>query len=130
MLHTLECRLRTVLGLIVGMFVLASALAGPVQGQTYRASQDRQDRGVSSAPDRERGGADALPAWAEPAERPSRGARQGSAGGSGGVGTKAVPPPPTSPEPVPVDGGLLWLVLAGGGYASWKLAGGEAGGLF
>src|SRR5690554_575681 len=28
------------------------------------------------------------------------------------------PPPPPDPPQVPIDGGLVWLALAGGGYAA------------
>lgn len=45
----------------------------------------------------------------------TKGHNGGSGGGAGPGST------------VPVDGGLLWLVLAGGGYAGWKLGLGRKG---
>jgi len=87
-------------------FLLILLVAQPVQAQ-----QDRQDPYSPRETQTERGSSVGLPSWAEP-----------------GNSKQAVPPPDNTPnapppggEPVPVDGGLGLLALAGAGYAVSRL---------
>jgi len=74
-----------------------------------------------------------LPGWAAPAPRRSA-ERKGTQSNrndnqpslSGSTPQARCPTCPPGSE-VPVDGGLLWLILAGGGYATWKLGGDRDG---
>lgn len=60
-----------------------------------------------------------LPEWAAPSRSTSRGSgRKGESGLDGQMQTRM--PNPDEPT-VPVDGGIGWLLLAGLGYAGWKL---------
>jgi hypothetical protein len=43
------------------------------------------------------------------------------ASGSGGTADAVPPPPPPDAPPVPIDGGLSLLALAGAGYAAKRL---------
>ncbi len=56
-----------------------------------------------------------LPSWAEPMD-PST--RPGAAKGPVETRNRTLPPPGSR---VPVDGGLIWLVAAGGAFAVYRL---------
>jgi hypothetical protein len=61
-----------------------------------------------------------LPSWAEPA--PNRSSSEiGGSSGEIGANSNATGPLPPEPDPIPVDGGLSLLALAGAGYAARKL---------
>ena len=80
---------------------------------------DRPDRGpkASQQPLRSPDASTRLPSWAEPNfEQPS--GRDQLPSQSPGPITNA---PPPGGEPIPVDGGLSLLALAGAGYAARKL---------
>jgi len=105
----------------MAVLVVGGMVIEPVEAQTYTGPTERHEQIESS--DRVAGGTADLPSWAEPSEGTSQFDGQRN---TGNPSAKAVPPPPENPNNVPVDGGLLWLILAGGGlagggYATWKL---------
>lgn len=103
----------------LGVMVVRGVVVEPVKAQTYTRPSERTERtdGNNRKP---RESVGSLPSWAEPADHSSRSSQFAKQKSLGSPSTNA-DPPPQNPDPIPVDGGLLWLVMAGGGYASWKL---------
>lgn len=119
MFDTLEDWFYSVPGRAFGLVVLGITIVGSADAQTYTSPPERDAQVERRNGERGQGGVGDLPAWAEPRE-PSRTSPQGENLESG-VSAKNGPGLPGDPQSTPVDGGLIWLVLAGGGYASWKL---------
>ena len=92
-----------------------STLSSPPQEEQTRPSYDH------SGPEQSSSQPGSLPSWAEP----GRGSRSSTLGKNdpaleGQNGQFRTNDSHTKPE-VPVDGGLLWLALAGGGFAVVRL---------
>jgi hypothetical protein len=108
-------------GILVAILLVLTS--GSADAQTFepREKADRPYQDPSVERRRSSPGANSptdLPSWAEP----SSGQSQNSSIGSKNVQTNnGAPPPPASPEPVPVNGGLALLAAAGAGYAVRKL---------
>lgn len=113
------CKWMGGLGLWLGVIAVIILVGAEAQAQGFdRQSAQKLERSRYSSENHRRPSTSAqnLPDWAEPStsspQKPSYGKKsEASTRGPN------LPPTPT----VPVDGGLLWLVLAGGGYATWKL---------
>lgn len=107
---------RSIIFLLVGMLCAPPAVQAQLSNPSspvdeYEQSQNRSfDRQVAEQPE---SGVESLPSWAEPSNTSRRRAE-------GDTRSKA-PGPPGDPPRVPVDGGLLWLVIAGCGYGVHKL---------
>lgn len=117
MVRKAKRRLATALRWAVGVVVIGSLAVGPVQCQS-RIGSGQQERHIEKRDPGQRVGD--VPSWAESSNRSPGGGRN-QAANTGDATTNATPPPPDDPDSLPVDGGLIWLVLAGGGYAGWKL---------
>lgn len=99
---------------IVGILLGGGALlTSEGYAQSWQSSPDAQSE--QKLPTERESSVERVPEWAEGKQRSSSRTQpsfendvstKNHLGGGDGV---------------PVDGGLLWLVLAGGGYASWKL---------
>jgi len=104
---------------IPALLVLALLVAGIQPSAVEAQVSDRpdRDREVLNQQDRRPDASTRLPAWAEPDTR-ERSARGQDTRRTPGPITNA---PPPGGEPIPVDGGLSLLALAGAGYAARKL---------
>lgn len=112
----LETRGWQLSGLVCAGILLGLMYTSPVQGQTYGRSA-QPDRHERTAPGR---GADELPSWAEPSVSSRSTYERGRSSAKEAKG--APPPPPPPPSNVPVNGGLVWLMLAGAGYGVFRLS--------
>lgn len=104
-------------GILLAALLLMGGGSGLARGDAPPDLVGDEEPFQQKRPDRVRNGAETLPGWAEPSTRTSDRHLFGER-------KEVVPkqaPPPSDPDPVPVDGGLIWLVLAGGGYAGWRL---------
>lgn len=106
--------------LLMGVVSVPFAAQAQLTNQSPAADErePRQERLYDRQPEQPGSGVESLPSWAEPS----------TSGGQTGAKSKNAPPfgppPPPSPPPqVPVDGGLIWLLIAGGGYGVHKLLG-------
>ena len=111
------CKWMEVLGLWCGVIAVIILVGAEAQAQGFdRQSGQKMERSRYSSENHRSPSTSAqnLPDWAEPSTPSSPSSSYGEARPKDDTG---LPNEPT----VPVDGGLLWLVLAGGGYATWKL---------
>lgn len=106
---------------------LLGVKGGPVARAQSSVPSRHQARPAPSR-DRPASGVTDLPSWARPqgssegaTGRPGTREKRKSGEGPGSVRSRNGPPlPPAGNRNVPL-GGLEWLLLAGGGYAVWKL---------
>jgi len=90
--------------------------------ESYRTPSVQQERSRAQ----EGNAVESVPDWAEPGqgtEQEPAGRSRGRVSDQKGATTQDNHTPPG----VPVDGGLIWLALGGGGYATWKLRGEKDG---
>jgi hypothetical protein len=97
-------RIVRLVGVIAALLTLALHPAA-AQGHDFGVLNDEASGRVES-----------LPPWAEPAARPPS-----PSGFDGGAIETNSPDPPPPAERIPVDGGLIWLVAAGGAFAVYRL---------
>lgn len=116
--------IRSQMGLLLLVMGLFGVLCAPstVQAQLTHPSdpveerEESQNRSFDRDPgQRPESGVESLPSWAEPSYSSRRRA------GNDIRSDMGAPSPPGDPPAVPVDGGLLWLVIAGCGYGVHKL---------
>jgi hypothetical protein len=114
----------------LGGLLLLACLAGmqahaQYEGERSRRLYQSQQRSTPSEPshrDRSSQRGIGLPSWAEPSPPAGKHRNGGVERQKDGVTTHNIGKPGTE---VPVDGGLIWLILAGGGYAFVKLSRGQ-----
>jgi hypothetical protein len=126
----------TVSSFIVICFICTFAVEGLAQTRPWSGSSERSlhsspqsswDRSSSASYSETQDPAGTrLPGWAEPRDsspRPGDRATHADPISPSDDAVTNAPPPPG----VPVDGGLVWLTLAGAGYATKKLYDGRKG---
>jgi len=108
----METFVRTLI--ITGVFLgVGTLVTSGGYAQSWSSSPQSQQREAPSVLQQEK--TESLPEWAKPQSETNSDRQQRSS--SSDMRTKV----PGSGPGVPIGGGVVWLVLAGGGYATWKL---------